>query len=99
MPLIKCPDCKTEVSDSAPACVKCGKPFAAAQVARSGSLIASDALKGFLIATAIGFFGAHTGCDNRTFEGGRYFMANAVVALFVGLVGGLVGGAVGKLRS
>lgn len=27
MALIKCPDCETEVSDSAPVCVKCGRPF------------------------------------------------------------------------
>ncbi len=27
MPLIKCPDCSTEVSDQAPACPKCGRPM------------------------------------------------------------------------
>lgn len=27
MALIKCPDCGTEVSDAAPACPKCGRPF------------------------------------------------------------------------
>jgi hypothetical protein len=30
MPLIHCPDCNTEVSDRAPACVKCGAPLHAA---------------------------------------------------------------------
>lgn len=29
MPLIPCPDCGTEVSDRAPACVRCGAPIAA----------------------------------------------------------------------
>ena len=31
MPLITCPDCGTEVSDQAPACVKCGRPLGAPQ--------------------------------------------------------------------
>jgi hypothetical protein len=32
MPLISCPDCKTQVSDKAPACPKCGAPIAPAKV-------------------------------------------------------------------
>lgn len=32
MPLIPCPDCKTEVSDKAPACPKCGSPIAPTKV-------------------------------------------------------------------
>ncbi len=28
MPLIKCPDCESEVSDQAPACPRCGRPIA-----------------------------------------------------------------------
>lgn len=28
MPLIRCPDCGTEMSDKAPACPKCGRPIA-----------------------------------------------------------------------
>ena len=31
MPLIKCPDCGTEISDQAPTCLKCGKPLNQAQ--------------------------------------------------------------------
>ena len=34
MPLISCPDCKTEVSDRAPACPKCGAPIAPPMPAR-----------------------------------------------------------------
>lgn len=30
MPLISCPDCGAQVSDTAPSCVKCGRPIAAA---------------------------------------------------------------------
>jgi hypothetical protein len=30
MALIKCPDCQSEVSDAAPACLKCGRPIASA---------------------------------------------------------------------
>lgn len=29
MALVVCPDCQTEVSDSAPACPKCGRPTVA----------------------------------------------------------------------
>lgn len=29
MALVKCPDCGTDVSDAAPACVRCGRPIAA----------------------------------------------------------------------
>ncbi len=32
MPLITCPGCSTQVSDKAPACPKCGHPFAAQTV-------------------------------------------------------------------
>jgi hypothetical protein len=28
MPLIQCPECKTEISDKAPSCIKCGHPMA-----------------------------------------------------------------------
>jgi hypothetical protein len=31
MPLIRCPDCGTEVSDQAAACIKCGRPIGAAK--------------------------------------------------------------------
>ncbi len=27
MPLIRCPDCQTEISDAAPSCIKCGRPM------------------------------------------------------------------------
>jgi predicted amidophosphoribosyltransferase len=27
MPLIQCPDCKKEISDQAPVCPNCGRPF------------------------------------------------------------------------
>jgi hypothetical protein len=27
MPLIPCPDCQTEISDTAPSCIKCGRPM------------------------------------------------------------------------
>ncbi len=30
MPLIACPDCGSQVSDLAPACIQCGRPIAAA---------------------------------------------------------------------
>ncbi len=35
MPLIQCPDCGRDVSDSAPSCPGCGKPIA--NSSRSGS--------------------------------------------------------------
>lgn len=33
MALVRCPDCGSEVSDSAPACPRCGRPIAAARAA------------------------------------------------------------------
>ena len=36
MPLTICPDCNTQVSDRAPACPKCGHPFAAQTVQATG---------------------------------------------------------------
>jgi hypothetical protein len=33
MPLVKCPDCQTEVSDRAPSCPKCGAPINHSQAA------------------------------------------------------------------
>ena len=27
MPLITCPDCQVEISDTAPSCIKCGRPM------------------------------------------------------------------------
>ena len=36
MPLVSCPDCNTQVSDKAPACPKCGHPFAAQTVQATG---------------------------------------------------------------
>jgi hypothetical protein len=46
MPLIKCPDCATEISDQAPACPKCARPMtAAARPADSRPEGASDAVR------------------------------------------------------
>ena len=105
MALVKCPDCNTEISDAAPACLKCGRPMRAAkrtkpaptQAGRSGA--ASGALAGFFLAFLVGFIGAHSACEPRTFEDGKYAMFNGVIALFIGLVGAVVGGAFGALRS
>lgn len=40
MALIRCPDCGTEVSEAAPACVKCGRPLAALNTNRNSDAIA-----------------------------------------------------------
>lgn len=36
MPLLNCPDCKTEVSSAAISCPKCGRPFASSAAADAG---------------------------------------------------------------
>lgn len=36
MALIKCPECKREVSDRAPSCPSCGNPLAATTVEQTG---------------------------------------------------------------
>lgn len=36
MPLVRCPDCRHDVSDNAPACPQCGRPIAAITVEQTG---------------------------------------------------------------
>ena len=57
------------------------------------------ALRGFVIATAVGFLGSHASCEPRSFEEGKYFFFNLVIALFIGAVGGGVGVAVSGLKK
>ena len=51
MPLITCPDCGTEVSDQAPACVKCGRPMGESQRPHQKSI---GGLKLWLFLVALG---------------------------------------------
>jgi len=47
MPMIICPDCGRQVSDMAPACVGCGRPFASQPVmycSNCGNTIATNAI-------------------------------------------------------
>jgi len=44
MPLVKCADCGTEVSDQAPACPKCGRPIATHVTERTSRRIKSHVL-------------------------------------------------------
>ena len=64
-----------------------------------GGGAAAGALTGFLVALVLGFFGAHAGCESRTFENSRYLVFNLVIGLFVGLVGAVVGAAFGALAA
>ncbi len=50
MALIKCPDCKNDVSDTAPACPRCGRQIAAVTIERT-----SKGIKGTLLVSSIGF--------------------------------------------
>lgn len=64
MPLIKCPDCKTEVSDQAQNCPKCGYPFAkvSADEALNAELRQAYASKQ-LIGAAMLYVERHPGTD------------------------------------
>ena len=55
MPLISCPDCGTEVSDQAPACVKCGRPIGRSQQPQQKS--AATSLNLWLSVLALGALG------------------------------------------
>lgn len=64
MPLITCPDCHREISDSAPACPGCGKPMSSAPISAGESIGDYRAyrgrrrsnLPGMIIMLVIGFF-------------------------------------------
>lgn len=60
MPLITCPDCGTQISDAAPACVKCGRPMAApvvspteSQLVEAGQKTVNYALTVFVLLVAL----------------------------------------------
>lgn len=95
--LIRCPDCGAQISPSAPTCLKCGRPMGDKpdQKAKVGRY----ALRGFVLAMAVGFLGSHASCEPRSFEEGKYFFFNFVIALFIGAVGGGIGAAVSGLKK
>jgi len=74
--LTTCPDCKSEISDAAPACPKCGRPLAsvaAAKKASNGRLVGGLAL---IALGAIGYFAIND----------LYITMGAVIAGVAGLV-------------
>jgi hypothetical protein len=56
MPLITCPDCGTQVSDQAPACVKCGRPIGGSRQPLQKSGAALRTWLSLLALGALGYF-------------------------------------------
>jgi hypothetical protein len=54
MALVTCTDCGTSVSDAAAACVKCGRPIAGVQAARSDGKSGKIVVLFFLVCGFIG---------------------------------------------
>ena len=70
MPLSVCPDCQAQVSDQAPACLKCGRPMASVPIAAAKTDVAKKrwvssstlyATVGFLLGSAIVWVGCRPG--------------------------------------
>ena len=55
MSLLKCPDCRSSVSDQAPACPQCGRPFAREASARRPAQVIEKTRKGWKALRALGW--------------------------------------------
>ena len=53
MPLTTCPDCKSEISDQAPACPKCGSPIAGKRTEQTTGLSILIVLAGMGISVGL----------------------------------------------
>ena len=95
MALITCPDCKTEISDAAPACPKCGRPPTAPS--NLSATRASSTLYYAVIGFVAGFVLVWAGCaggrglDSRdivicSFGGGLFAILGAILGSVVGAV-------------
>jgi hypothetical protein len=85
MALVTCPDCKTEVSDAAPACPKCGRPLVAAPTSATDSRRRGYAAGAFVL----GFAATAVALKHAWGPGYAY----STIAGFI-LVGGVIVGGV-----
>lgn len=91
MGLIKCVDCGTEVSDAAPACVKCGRPVASRNTETSRG---TSAMVGAAVGFAAGFVTTWGACDNFNVRAFHNDLPLAAILLAGGLfavVGAIIG--------
>lgn len=93
MGLINCVDCGNEISDAAPACVKCGRPVASRNVDTSRG---TSALVGAAIGFAVGFVTTWGACDHFNVRAFHNDLPLAAILLAGGLsavVGAIIGAA------
>lgn len=95
MALVKCPDCGTEVSDAAPACVKCGRPLLVPGASR-----AKASLGGALLGFGGGWMLTWGACGNfnPNLRGEHVVIFGAMGALFA-IVGAIVGALINPARQ
>lgn len=97
MALMLCPDCRREMSDSAPACPYCGRPNVAAMDMRKASAHA-DGQRLVRVSTWLMVLGlsmwagsCYTGMTSRTLDAAAMFGILGLVVLIVAAVVGQVG--------
>jgi len=91
MALITCPDCTSEVSEAAPACLKCGRPVG--KSSQQGSNTFLFAAIGFVL----GFCMLWGGCGNfRGSLGSDSILVYSIGGGIVALLGGVLGANLGK---
>ena len=95
MPLTKCPDCGTEVSDAAPSCLKCGRPMLVPGASR-----AKASLGGALLGFGVGWMLCWGSCGNFSpnLRGEHFVVFGGVGALFA-IVGAIVGAMINPSRE
>lgn len=108
MALVTCPDCSNQVSDSAPACPKCGRPFGAParETATLGVPLTttqgtSKRLKGHILISALLFWGGMlTMCSTvQSRAPGQQASASGIaVAASLAMMAGLIWYVVAKAR-
>ncbi len=102
MALITCADCKSEISDAAPSCPKCGRPTRALS-ASSTADVSNSRASGALSYAAVGFLAGFTlvwgGCGNfRSMDGKEIAMCAMGGGLFA-ILGAILGAVVGGVRK
>lgn len=99
MALIKCPDCSTEVSDAATACLKCGRPMNAV-TALAPEKVSSQGSNAFVFAAigfGLGFCLLWGGCGNfQENLGSGSILVYSIGGGIVALLGGILGAVLGK---
>lgn len=98
MALITCDDCKTEISDAAEACPKCGRPVATKTPQGGAATRGSNTVFYAVIGFAVGFVLAWGGCGSFEKLHPEGVMLFAFGGAIFAVVGGIIGSNVGASR-